>query len=71
MVTLTISLYQEIPMSHEVLEQLLGLPHFKITGYELPDQDTVVLDVRPTLKVALCPKCHHPNADLHDYDDPP
>lgn len=57
-------------MSHEVLGQLLNLPHLEITGYELPDQDTVILDVRPTLKVALCPNCGYPSADLHDYDDP-
>jgi transposase len=28
------------------------------------------LDITPTLKVALCPDCGHPSADLHDYDDP-
>jgi len=57
-------------MSVPMLEQLLGLPHLTITGYELPNATTVILEIRPTLKVALCPKCDHPSADLHDYDDP-
>jgi len=57
-------------MSVPILEQLLGLPHLKITGYELPNATTVILEIKPTLKVALCPECGHPSADLHDYDDP-
>jgi len=57
-------------MSAPVLEQLLGLPHLTITGHELPNATTVILDIAPTLKVALCPDCGHPSADLHDYDDP-
>lgn len=57
-------------MSEPILEQLLGLPHLTISGYELPDAKTVILDIQPTLKVALCPDCGHPSADLHDYDDP-
>lgn len=57
-------------MPERILEQLLGLPHLTITGHELPDMTTVILDVQPTLKVALCPECGHPSADLHDYDDP-
>jgi hypothetical protein len=43
-------------MSVPILEQLLGLPHLKITGYELPDATTVILEIKPTLKVALCPE---------------
>lgn len=57
-------------MSVPILEQLLGLAHLTITGSELPNATTVILDITPTLKVALCPECGHPSADLHDYDDP-
>ncbi len=57
-------------MSEPMLEQLLGLPHLTITGYELPDTTTVILDIKPTPQVALCPACGRPSADLHDYDDP-
>lgn len=57
-------------MSEPILEQLLGLPHLTITSHELPNATTVILDVQPTLNVALCPECGHPSADLHDYDDP-
>ncbi len=57
-------------MSEPLLEQLLGLPHLKITGHELPNATTVIMDIKPTLQVALCPQCGHPSADLHDYDDP-
>jgi transposase len=57
-------------MSIPILEQLLGLAHLTITGHELPNAITVILDIMPTLKVALCPDCGHPSADLHDYDDP-
>jgi transposase len=57
-------------MSESLLEQLLGLSHLTITGHELPDTTTVILDIKPTLQVALCPSCGHPSTDLHDYDDP-
>lgn len=57
-------------MAEPILEQLLGLPHVTITGHELPDATRVILDIKPTLKVALCPECGHPSTDLHDYDDP-
>ena len=57
-------------MSMPILEQLLGLSHLTVTGHELPNAATVILDITPTLKVALCPDCGHPSVDLHDYDDP-
>ena len=31
-------------MSEPLLEQLLGLPHLTITGHELPNATTVILD---------------------------
>ncbi len=39
-------------MSIPILEQLLGLPHLTITGHELSNATTVILDITPTLKVA-------------------
>lgn len=57
-------------MPESMLVQLLGLPHVEITGYAFPDSETVILDVKPTLQVALCPECGHPSMDLHDYDEP-
>jgi transposase len=57
-------------MSEPILEQLLGLPHLTISRYELPDAKSVILDIQPAWRVALCPECGHPSADLHDCDDP-
>ena len=57
-------------MSVPILEQLLGLSHLTIPGCELPNATTVILNIKPTLAVALCPDCGHPSTDLHDYDEP-
>jgi transposase len=62
--------FQERAMSAEAFTLLLNLPHLKVTTEKLPDDDAVVLDVKPTLKVALCPNCGYPSHDLHDYDEP-
>lgn len=54
-------------MPEQNLTDLLELPNLEVTNYEATE-DTVVLDVKPTLKVALCPVCKKPSASLHDYD---
>jgi transposase len=56
-------------MSEQNLTDLLKLPNLEVTGYETTDE-TVVLDVKPALKVAICPECKEPSGSVHDYDAP-
>jgi transposase len=56
-------------MPEENLTNLLNLPNLEVIGYE-STADAVVLDVKPTLKVAICPECKKPSESLHDYDEP-
>jgi len=56
-------------MPEQNLTNLLNLPNLEVVGYE-SSEEAVVLDVKPTLKVAICPECKKPSASLHDYDAP-
>lgn len=56
-------------MSEQNLTDLLKLPNLEVLGYETT-ADAVVLDVKPTLHVAICPTCKKASASLHDYDTP-
>jgi len=56
-------------MPEQNLTDLLNLPNLEVVGYE-SSEEAVVLDVKPTLKVAICPECKKPSASLHDYDAP-
>lgn len=56
-------------MPEQNLTDLLNLPNLEVIGCESMD-DAVVLDVKPTLKVGICPECQRPSASLHDYDTP-
>lgn len=56
-------------MSEQNLTDLLKLPNLEVIGYATTEEH-VVLDVKPTLKVAICPECKNPSARLHDYDAP-
>ena len=50
------------------LTDLLNLANLEVLGYETPDAETVIFEIKPTLKVALCPKCKTPSSEVHDYD---
>jgi transposase len=52
------------------LTNLLNLPNLEVIGYEATDDETVILEVKPTLKVVVCPDCKKPRVALHDYDEP-
>lgn len=56
-------------MPEQNLTNLLNLPNLDVIGYE-STEDAVVLDVKPTLNIAICPECKKPSASLHDYDTP-
>jgi len=56
-------------MPEQNLINLLNLPNLEVLGYEAIE-DAIVLDVKPKLKVAICPNCQKPSASLHDYDEP-
>jgi transposase len=56
-------------MPEQNLTTLLNLPNLEVIGCESAE-DAVVLEVKPTLKVAMCPECQRPSASLHDYDAP-
>ncbi len=57
-------------MPEQNLTNLLNLPNLEVIGYEATDDETVIIEVKPTLKVAVCPDCNKPSAALHDYDEP-
>jgi len=56
-------------MPEQNLTDLLNLSNLEVLGYEAIE-DAIVLDVKPKLKVAICPSCQKPSANLHDYDEP-
>ena len=56
-------------MPEQNLTNLLNLAHLDVIGYE-STEEAVVIDVKPTLRVAVCPDCKKPSATLHDYDEP-
>ena len=56
-------------MPEQNLTDLLKLSNLEVIGYETTEDD-VILDVKPTLKIAICPECQTPSARLHDYDAP-
>lgn len=51
------------------LTDLLNLSNLEVIGYETPDEETVIFEIKPTLKVAMCPECKAPSSKVHDYDD--
>ena len=52
------------------LTNLLNLPNLEVVKYEMPDAETAILEIKSTLKVAICPTCKTLSAAIHDYDDP-
>jgi transposase len=52
------------------LSKLLNLPNLEVVGYEMPDAETAILEIKSTLAVAICPTCKTPSTTIHDYDDP-
>jgi transposase len=56
-------------MPEQNLTNLLNLPNLEVLRYEATDNEAVILEVKPTLKVAVCPDCKKPSATLHDYDE--
>lgn len=57
-------------MPEQNLTNLLNLPNLEVLGYETSDEEVVILEVKPTLQVTICPDCKKPSAALHDYDEP-
>jgi len=56
-------------MPEQNLTNLLNLPNLAVIGYEA-NEEAVIIDVQPVLKIAICPECQKPSASLHDYDEP-
>jgi|SRR3990172_5918406 len=57
-------------MPDQNLTNLLNLPNLEVIGYETTNEEIAILEVKPTLKVTICPDCKKPSATLHDYDEP-
>ena len=57
-------------MTLAVLTELLDLPHVRVVGFELPDEDTIVLDIEFELPVAMCPVCQQMSSTIHSYVPP-
>jgi transposase len=50
------------------LTKLLNLANLEVNSYETTEE-AVILDVRPTQTVAMCPGCQKASGRVHDYDD--
>jgi transposase len=59
-----------VAMSELQLSQLLNLPNLEVVKYEMPDRETAILEIQPTIAIAICPTCKTPSTRLHDYDEP-
>jgi transposase len=57
-------------MTLALLTELLDLPHVRVVGYELRDDNTIVLDIEFELPVATCPVCHQASGSIHSYVPP-
>lgn len=57
-------------MTLTLLTELLDLPHVRVVGYELPDEDTIVLNIEFELPVATCPVCQQVSSSIHSYVPP-
>jgi transposase len=57
-------------MTMRLLTELLDLPHVRVVGYELPDEDTIVLDIEFEMPVAMCPGCQKISSSIHSYVPP-
>jgi len=57
-------------MPDQNLTNLLNLPNLEVIGYETTGDEIVILEVKPTHKITICPDCKKPSATLHDYDEP-
>ena len=51
---------------HQLLTELLGLPHVRVTQYELLGQDRICLAVESTVEAAVCPDCQMVSFALHE-----
>ena len=50
----------------QLLTELLGLPHVRVTGYELLGRDYIHLSVESTVEAAVCPDCQTVSFAVHD-----
>jgi transposase len=50
---------------YKVLTELLAIPNYQVVGLEMT-QETIILDIKPTLKGAKCPRCGTHCNELHE-----
>ena len=56
-------------MSLDTLTRLLGIPDVQVSDYELPDDKTIVVDVKLGTPVAICPTCKKESTTIHSYGE--
>lgn len=57
-------------MALPLLTELLDLPHVRVVGNELPDDEEIILNIEFDLPVAMCPTCQQISTSLHSYVPP-
>jgi transposase len=55
---------------YQLLTELLGLPHVRVSHYRLQGADTIELTVASTLPAAVCPDCQQVSSLVHDSGAP-
>ena len=51
---------------YQLLTELLGLPHVRVTHYELLGRECIRLAVESTVEAAVCPDCQKVSFALHE-----
>ena len=59
---------EEKIQAHQSLTDVIGLQDLVIVGHEFDEiNDRKMLICVPRWPVAICPECHYPSTDIHDY----
>jgi transposase len=56
-------------MSLELLTKLLDLPHVYVIGYEMPNDEKLIVDIEVRMPAATCPACEHVSTKVHSYGE--
>ena len=55
---------------YQLLTDLLGLPHVRVTHYQLVGAERINVFIESTLPAAICPGCQQVSLSLHDTGKP-
>ena len=55
---------------YQMLTELLGLPHVRVTAHEMRGRDDIRLTVESTVEAAVCPECQTVSFSVHETSKP-